>query len=360
MKILIDIGHPAHVHYFRNFIRIMNVKHHQIFVVARSKDVTQELLSNYKIPFLGRGYGANTLIGKLLYFFKATHSILRQSLKFKPDLLLSVAPYTPLVSKILGIPSISVNDTEHAKFQNLFRNHISDCLLTPSCYINNLGRKQFRFNGYLELCSLHPNYYQPDPSVLDLLNIRNGEKFIVLRFVSWAASHDMGHSGVSIEMKRKIVAELRKYAKVFISSEGKLPEDLENYRIEISPEKMHDVLFYATLLLGESATMASECAVLGTPAIFIDDDGRGYTEEQEKQYGLVFNYSERSSDQEKALEKAIQLVNSSNIPAQWQKRRQRMLTDKIDVTAFMVWFIENYPKSAKIMRQDPDCQTKFL
>lgn len=30
-----------------------------------------------------------------------------------------------------------------------------------------------------------------------------------------------------------------------------------------------------------------------------------------------------------------------------------MLSDKIDVTAFMVWFIENYPKSAKIMKENP-------
>jgi len=36
-----------------------------------------------------------------------------------------------------------------------------------------------------------------------------------------------------------------------------------------------------------------------------------------------------------------------------------MLADKIDVTAFFVWFIENYPDSAKIMKENPDYQYKF-
>ncbi len=31
-----------------------------------------------------------------------------------------------------------------------------------------------------------------------------------------------------------------------------------------------------------------------------------------------------------------------------------MLADKIDVTAFMVWFVENYPASVKVMQENPD------
>ena len=33
-----------------------------------------------------------------------------------------------------------------------------------------------------------------------------------------------------------------------------------------------------------------------------------------------------------------------------------MLADKIDVTAFLAWFVENYPGSAKIMKENPDYQ----
>ena len=36
-----------------------------------------------------------------------------------------------------------------------------------------------------------------------------------------------------------------------------------------------------------------------------------------------------------------------------------MLADKIDVTAFLVWFVENYPQSFQIMKENPDYQLRF-
>ncbi len=39
MKILIDMGHPAHVHSFRNAIRELEKRGHSVKVTARDKDV---------------------------------------------------------------------------------------------------------------------------------------------------------------------------------------------------------------------------------------------------------------------------------------------------------------------------------
>jgi predicted glycosyltransferase len=163
---------------------------------------------------------------------------------------------------------------------------------------------------------------------------------VMMRFVSWGASHDIGHKGISLEMKRKAVEQFSKFARVFISCESKLPGDLKPYQINIPPEKMHDALAYASLLYGESATMASECAVLGTPAIYLDNQGRGYTDEQEEKYGLVFNFTESMAHQEESIRKAIELLKTPNLREEWQKRRQKMLSETIDVTAFMVRLID--------------------
>ena len=62
------------------------------------------------------------------------------------------------------------------------------------------------------------------------------------------------------------------------------------FQIPCPPEKIHHALYYADLFYGESPTMASEAACLGTPARYIDHKGRGYTDEQERKYGLVFNF----------------------------------------------------------------------
>jgi len=360
MKILIDIGHPAHVHYFKNFIKIMEKKGHKFLIISRNKEIEQYLLNKYKIQYFDRGIGAKSTIGKFGYMFKANFLIFLKALKFKPDLFLSFGSIYPAhVSFLLRKPHIAFDDTEHSTGQYNLYSLFTEVVLTPSCFTRDLGTKQIRFNGYMELCYLHNNYFKPDLSIIKLLGVKKNEKYVIMRFVSWNASHDVGHSGLSIEMKHKAVNELSKYAKVFITSEGELPEDLKKYQIKIPPEKMHDALAFASMLYGESATMASECACLGTPAIFHDNNGRGYTDEEGEKYGLVFNYSESTEDQNRSIKKAIELLSTPNLKQEFQKLRQKMLTDKIDVTAFMVWFIENYPESVRIMKKNQNYQNKF-
>ena len=79
------------------------------------------------------------------------------------------------------------------------------------------------------------------------------------------------------------------YGKVIISSEGELPVELEKYRVKISPERMHDLLSFASLYIGEGATTASECAMLGTPAIYVNVLDAGTLQEQEN-LGLLFSF----------------------------------------------------------------------
>ena len=71
MRIFIDIGHPAHVHYFRNMIASMHDKGHTFFIIARDKEVTHRLLKQYNLSYISRGKGSGTIVGKILYLFKA-------------------------------------------------------------------------------------------------------------------------------------------------------------------------------------------------------------------------------------------------------------------------------------------------
>jgi len=356
MKILIDIGHPAHVHYFKNFIKIMKERRHSFLITARDKEISQHLLNAYDIDYVSRGKGGSSFIDKALYLFKGDLILFKQAIRFKPDIFMSFAsPYAAQVSKLLGKPHIAFDDTEHAKIEHFMYKPFTNVILNPECFNKNMGSKQIHFNGYMELCYLHPNYFQPNPSILDLLGVRENEKYMIMRFVSWNASHDIGHSGLTLEMKRKAVKELSKYAKVFISSEGEMPEDLQQYQIKIPPERMHDALAFATLFVGEGATMASECACMGTPAIYVNSLDVGYCTEEENLYNLIYGFRNSAG----VLEKAMELLNKPDLRTEWQNRRQKMLSDKMDVTAFTVWFVENYPESVKIMKENPDYQYRF-
>ena len=147
-----------------------------------------------------------------------------------------------------------------------------------------------------------------------------------------------------------MVQELSRYSTVYISSEDPLPADLERYKRNIKPEEMHSLLSEANLLVTDSGSMTTEAAIMGIPAVrcnrFIGHSNVGIFMELENQYGLIFSY--RDSNQ--ALKKAIELIQIPDIRISWEQKRKVLLQDKIDVTSFMVWFVEHYPRSIDLAR----------
>jgi hypothetical protein len=359
MRILIDIGHPADVHLFRNFYKFMSDKHHDILITARDKDVTIKLLDAYALQYISYGKPFVNPIGKLFGILKFDFILFKIAKKFKPDIFLSLGSvYSGHVASLIKKPNIIIEDTGNMEQIFLYK-PFTDVILTPASFPMNLGSNQIRFKGTKELAYLHPNQFSPDIKVLGELGLKPSEKFVLLRYVAWNASHDIGHKGISYDNKIKIIQELSKYAKVFISSESELPKEMNRFRIRIKPEKILDVLYYSELLYGESATMASECAILGTPAIFVNNANICYTQEQEKQHDLVYNFSESAEDQIKSIDKAIELIKTPNLKTHWRKKTIKMLSSQIDLTAFLIWFIENYPASHRIMKEIPAYQYNF-
>ena len=355
MRIFIDIGHPAHVHYFRNFVKLMIGKGHEFCFSARDKEVTFSLLRSFNIPYLSRGKGGKSILGKILYLFKGDRIVWLFARKFKPDLFLSFAsPYAAHAAFILKKPHIAIDDTEAAKFGQFFYLPFSQTKLNPLSFKKSFGRTQIRFDSFMELCSLHPNYFEPDESVFEELGLNKSDRFILMRFVSWNANHDIGQKGLTNSDKRLIIDTLGEKFKIIISSELGLPEEFKSLAIKISPEKIHHVMAFASLFIGEGATMASECAMLGTPAIYVNSITAGTLEEQER-YHLLYGYR----DSVGVIEKARELLNTDDLKEEFQKRRYKMLADKIDITAFLVWFVENYPESVKTMTHNPEYQYTF-
>lgn len=357
MRVLIDMGHPGHVHLFKNFIREMRYRGHEVKITARDKEITLQLLRRYGFNFVQTGSGKTGNTNLIWEWISRSIEVFKISRKFRPDILLGVGnPSIAHAAMMLRKPSVIFTDTEHATFGNMVTFPFASVICTPSCYCDDIGPKQVRYNGYHELAYLHPNRFIPNPAVLTELDLAEGDPFIIVRFVSWQASHDVGQHGLTLDTKRKAIHEFEKYGRVFITSEKPLPDEFENYRISVSPEKMHDLLYYATLLYGESATMASECAVLGTHAIFCDFAGRGYTDEEEREYDLVYNFKLDGLSQTESIQKALELLQDPDLKEKGREKRERLLRDKIDVTAFLVWFIVNYPQSFTMMKEHSGVQ----
>jgi predicted glycosyltransferase len=299
MRILIDIGHPAHVHFFRRPIELLRSRGHDILVTSRIKEIAVELLDALGIQHTilsSKKNGGLISLGKELV--SRNLKLLRIVRKFKPDIMAAIGGVNIAhVGKLTGIPSLVFYDTENATLQNAITYPFATCVIVPRCYEAWLPKKRhMRYAGYHELSYLHPKYFSADRSVALRNGLSGTRDTFFIRLVSWQASHDIGEKGWNADLVTQFVGFLQERGEVIISSENPLGADLERYRYKGNPAEVHHVMAFCRAFIGESATMASECAVLGVPAIYAATTGRGYTNEQETRYGLVTNIREITLD----------------------------------------------------------------
>jgi uncharacterized protein len=345
---------------FKNIITHLQKSGHSLCIVARNKDLTLKLLKSNGLNFIDRGRGGKSFIKKLFYAIKIQFFYIKQNNNFQPDLLLSFSsPYLSNSSFFSKVPHIVLDDTDNDYITRLFYAPFSQTIITPYSFPLKYKNKQIRFLGNFELAYLHPKWFTPNPSVIEHLGLKPKESYCIVRFVDHFALHDFLQKGISNQDKINIIKKLKLLGKVFISSEIPLCDALKSYEFPLPATELHDAIAFASLVYGESNTMASEAAVLGTPAIYIDPVGRCYTREEEEKYELVYRFDSTSEGITKSVEKSIELLSINNINNIWQNRRNHLLSDSIDVTAFLIWFIENYPESFKIMNENPDYQYTF-
>lgn len=360
MNILIDIGHPGHVHLFRNFADNLKRNGHKVYFTAKKKDNIAGLLDAYNIAYISLGKKYDNII--LKYIASILHLARMYYLvkSKKIDIAVGVSGLISFISKFTQMNSICLDDDD-AGVTPLFAKSINNAgaILTPEALKNDdRGSQHITYCGYHELAYLHPIQFTPDPNVVIDLGLDEGEKYFILRFNAFRAHHDGGEHGMDQDQKQKLIQFLLPYGKVFISSEEEKSE-FEKYKHGIKPEKIHSVLYYATMFIGDSQTMCSEAAVLGIPALKCNTfAGRlSIPNELEEKYGLCYAY--KPKDFNLMLEKAQELLKNPNLRDEFQSRCQKMLSEKIDVSAFMGWFVENYPKSRGVMKKNPEIQYRY-
>lgn len=332
MNVLIDIGHPAHVHVFRNYFLAMSDLGHSVHFTCRDKDCTIDLLEHYGMPYnnIGKPYSGaiSKLFGMILFGLKIRKIAKEQ----QSDLFVSISSmYAAQCAWFLGKPHIVLDDTEHSRFEHMLYKPFSTMILTPSCFEKHMGKKHVRYDGFHELAYLHPLRFKPDPSIREAIGIDSDRPFVLLRFVSWNAGHDRGQSGLNANEKEALIASLETKCQVFISSENALPPSLEKYRIRIPAHQMHSVLNEAVLYIGEGATMASECAMLGTPAIYVNTLTAGTLREQGS-YGLIHSFPNGNG----VIDEALMIISDPQRQAMYKSHCAMMLNEKIDVTRMLI------------------------
>jgi uncharacterized protein len=351
MRVLFDMGHPAHVHLFKNTIKNLKRDGHEIKITARNKEVTLALLKAYGFEYENRGEIYTGMLNKACGMIKIDLTLFGIARKFKPDILVGVHnPYIAHIGLILRKPAIIFTDTENVKIASYLTYPFVQTIITPMFFREQIdSKKHVKIKGLKEIAYLHPKYFLPDPKVLEEIGLHPGEKFIILRFISWGASHDTDLHGIQKGTEKELIRKLSAFGKIFITSEKPLDGDLEQYRLNVPPEKIHSLLYYAEMYIGEGGTMAAEAGILGTPAIHIESNSSGQATgefcgnflELRNTYGLIHFYP----TPDMALTKAIEILKNPHSKDEWKEKQKNLWSDVIDVTSWLTDFIERYPES---------------
>jgi len=339
MNILFDVGHPKDVNVFKNVMWELQERGHEIKIVARAKENTNRILNEYGFGYeVCRHY--KTMPGKAFGILMNDLWLYKKARLFKPDVFVSPgSPYSAHVSRLYGKPHIAFSDTEIAGLVIKLTFPFTDKIYTSKSFYLDLGPKQERFDGYYELAYLHPKYFTPDKKVLKKYQL--DEDYIILRLSALSSHHDINATGLNFKTEedlREYVNQLEKYGKVIISSETTQWQTIRDHQLKIDPKDLHDLISYSSLCIGEGATMASEAAILGVPSIYVSSTQRGYLNELEEKYGLAYTLQKR----DEGLQKAIEILEDKSCREKWQLKRDRMLSEKVDVVEFMVETIEQF------------------
>ncbi len=350
MKIMFSVDHPAWAHQFHGIVEKLRARGDEALVLAIDKDGAVELLQNYGIPYVlcAKGTGRN-IVEKGWLFVRLCVNHARHALRFRPDVVIGRAsPMMAVAAWVCRRPHLIYEDTEVSRFSLRICKRLSTKILTPRTFLTDLGPKQERVDTYKELFYLHPNVFTPDKNVLRAVGFNPDEPYAVVRFVAWNASHDVGKHGLTDAEQLSLVERLAAAGvRVWVSSEKPLSPDMEPYRLRTPFALAHHVLAFAKIVYSEGATMASEAAVLGVHALYVNVIQSGSTREQSERFHLLYNFNEGDDRYERALQQALELLADPELEAKGGRKREKLLGEKVDINDYFIAETDRLAKAGR-------------
>ena len=361
--ILFFLVHPAKFHFHRVQINELRARGHTVDIIITKKDILEDLVreegweytnifpEGRKIP------GLHVYLAAGISLIRTVSRLWQYTRRKKYDLF--VGDLLTVLGRLKRVPSLYPTDNELAQVpeQAVF---LATCDWIISPRVTDLGRfkaKKVPYDGFKALAHLHPNHFQPDKNRLrEDLRV---DPFFLIRCVGFNATHDIDKHGIGDDILRSLVPLLQERGRVLITSERPLPRDLQPYLLDARKSDIAHYLFYAEMFIGDSTTMGAEAAVLGTPSIEFDNyfEEIEQTQELEDVYGL--NHCVSVTRPDELLAKVKEFLDVPHLKETFRGYACRLISEKIDVSAYLVWFMENYPDSLRTVEVDPNYQYRF-
>ena len=275
MKIWIDLTNSPHINFFKTLIEDWEKNGDEVIITCRDLANTIDLIeqNGWEYHEVGGHAGAG-LKAKLTYFPKRVRLLKRYLKDKKPDVAISHSSfYSPVAARFLGIPSIYINDNEHAK-----GNYLA-FLFTTKIYmpeaLKNLARKKYSpwLSKFVFYPGLKEGIYLSKSDLSQLRNRRESSKRkkMFVRPEPWTAQYYKGDKFFFNEF----LLEASKDYDVFLLPRGK--EQASGFKRELGndiqvlekPMTLKKIVEDCDVFIGAGGSMTRELALLNIPTISI-------------------------------------------------------------------------------------------
>lgn len=278
MRILIDIGHPADIHFYRNVIRELKKKNHEIFISVMQRGNLPRLVKEEfgKASIIGKHSGGG-FVRKMFCNFIRVLKLRSFIKKIKPDVVTSFSYYPSAAAFGMNIKSVAFHDDEEYKIQFLLCRLFAQKLVVPSFLnVNGSNIKKYRF--YKELAYLGSKHFTPNKEILLKYNLKENQ----YAFIREIAPVSLNYKKLNTMNYKKIIDSIReKGLKIVVSLEDKSRK--EEFKDCIIPEEstkgFHSLIFYSLFVISSGDTVAREAAIFGVPAFYIGKRDMGIHKE---------------------------------------------------------------------------------
>lgn len=296
MKIWIDLTNSPHINFFKPFINKWKSDGHEILLTTRDLANTIDLIDQNGWQFIKvGGHAGKSKLRKLIHFPIRVGLLWNYLIKEKPDVGISHSSfYSPLVSKLLGIPSIYLNDNEHAKGNYLAFKYASINLLPE--FLKKKA-KSLSWNEKYDV-EFYPGIKEGIylSQMEEKSNSQDNHKSerIYVRLEPWTAEYYSGKSHFMDEL----LLELKEKYKIIILPRGQ--EQKEHYSgskfsgIDVAekPIPLGQILKNCKMFIGAGGSMTRELAFLGKPVLSVYQDELLEVDKYLIEHGFMYHATE--------------------------------------------------------------------
>ena len=280
IKIWIDLDNTPHVPLFIPIIRELERRGHKVTVTARDAFQVCELAQQKGLSCVkvGRHYGKNPIM-KVLGLLWRSIQLAPGCLRERPQLALSHGSRSKeLLGRVLGIPTVSMNDYEHSSMVPLALPRW--CIVPDAISVEASGGAPERVRQYRGIKEdVYAPDFKPDESLLDELGLRGAKLVVTVRPPATEAHyHNPEAEALMTELMARVCQTGGARAVLLPRNRNqevdlcvRHPEWFADGRT-IVPGRAVDgmnLLWFSDLVVSGGGTMNREAAALGIPVYSI-------------------------------------------------------------------------------------------